>query len=232
MFVTKKIPRFLSVEAYRSLRTSIKFSSIDKPIKTIVVTSSLVGEGKSTVVGNLAYSLSQDGARVLVIDCDLRKPSIHENFLLSNEKGLTDVLFGKSDLKGVTKKIEDSLFLITAGTILPNPAEILGSKEMENLIKELKINFDYIILDTPPILPVTDSKLLAIKADATVVVVRSEVSKSKHVSQAFKELEKVNANIIGTILNDVEMYSEKLYYDYSNKSKKSKFINLRNVIKI
>ena len=232
MFVTKKIPRFLSVEAYRSLRTSIKFSSIDKPIKTIVVTSSLVGEGKSTVVGNLAYSLSQDGARVLVIDCDLRKPSIHENFLLSNEKGLTDVLFGKSDLKGVTKKIEDSLFLITAGTILPNPPEILGSKEMENLIKELKINFDYIILDTPPILPVTDSKLLAIKADATVVVVRSEVSKSKHVSQAFKELEKVNANIIGTILNDVEMYSEKLYYDYSNKSKKSKFINLRNVIKI
>ena len=130
MFVTKKIPRFLSVEAYRSLRTSIKFSSIDKQIKTIVVTSSLVGEGKSTVVGNLAYSLSQDGARVLVIDCDLRKPSIHENFLLSNEKGLTDVLFGKSDLKGVTKKIEDSLFLITAGTILPNPAEILGSKEI------------------------------------------------------------------------------------------------------
>ena len=96
----------------------------------------------------------------------------------------------------------------------------------------MKDHFDYIILDTPPILPVTDSKLLAIKADATVVVVRSEVSKSKHVSQAFKELEKVNANIIGTILNDVEMYSEKLYYDYSNKSKKSKFINLRNVIKI
>ena len=137
MFVTKKIPRSLSAEAYRSLRTSIQFSLIDKPIKTIVVTSSLAGEGKSTVVGNLAYSLSQDGARVLVIDCDLRKPSIHENFLLSNEKGLTDVLFGKSDLKGVPKKIEDSLFLITAGTILPNSAEILGSKEMENLIKEL-----------------------------------------------------------------------------------------------
>ena len=110
MFVTKKIPRSLSAEAYRSLRTSIKFSLIDKPIKTIVVTSSLAGEGKSTVVGNLAYSLSQDGARVLVIDCDLRKPSIHENFLLSNEKGLTDVLFGKSDLKGVTKKLRILFF--------------------------------------------------------------------------------------------------------------------------
>ena len=173
MFVTKKIPRSLSAEAYRSLRTSIKFSLIDKPIKTIVVTSSLAGEGKSTVVGNLAYSLSQDGARVLVIDCDLRKPSIHENFLLSNEKGLTDVLFGKSDLKGVPKKIEDSLFLITAGTILPNSVEILGSKEMENLIKELKINFDYIIIDTPPILPVSDTLLLASKADATLIVVKA-----------------------------------------------------------
>ena len=104
MFVTKKMPRSLSAEAYRSLRTSIKFSSADKLIKTIVVTSSLIGEGKSTVVGNLAYSLNQDGSRVLVIDCDLRKPSIHENFLLSNEKGLTDILVGKSDLKSVTKK--------------------------------------------------------------------------------------------------------------------------------
>ena len=179
MFVTKKIPRSLSVEAYRSLRTSIKFSLIDKPIKTIVVTSSLAGEGKSTVVGNLAYSLSQDGARVLVIDCDLRKPSIHENFLLANEKGLTDVLFGKSDLKDVTKKIEDSLFLITAGTILPNPPEILGSKEMENLIKELKINFDYIIIDTPPILPVSDTLLLASKADATLIVVKARKTKEK-----------------------------------------------------
>ena len=100
MFVTKKIPRSLSAEAYRSLRTSIKFSSIDKPIKTIVVTSSLVGEGKSTVVGNLAYSLSQDGARVLVIDCDLRKPSIHENFLLSNENNITAPTASASQIIG------------------------------------------------------------------------------------------------------------------------------------
>ena len=179
MFVTKKMPRSLSAEAYRSLRTSIKFSSADKPIKTIVVTSSLIGEGKSTVVGNLAYSLNQDGSRVLVIDCDLRKPSIHENFLLSNEKGLTDILVGKSDLKSVTKKIEESLFLITAGTIPPNPAEILGSKEMEDLIKELSINFDYIILDTPPILPVSDTLLLASKADATLIVVNARKTKEK-----------------------------------------------------
>ena len=224
MFVTKKMPRSLSAEAYRSLRTSIKFSSSDKLIKTIVVTSSLIGEGKSTVVGNLAYSLNQDGSRVLVIDCDLRKPSIHENFLLSNEKGLTDILVGKSDLKSVTKKIEESLFLITAGTIPPNPAEILGSKEMEDLIKELSINFDYIILDTPPVLAVTDAQLLAAKADATVLVVKANKTKGKTVINSYKELEKVKANIIGTILNDYDNSGERLYYRHESDKKISKFL--------
>ncbi len=232
MFIVDKLPKSITAESYRSLRTNIQYSSIDKQVKTLVVTSSNAGEGKSTVAGNLAYTFFQNGKRVLIIDCDLRKPSLHRKFNVSNEEGLTDVLVGTSKLNNVLKKIDDNLYLLTTGTLPPNPAEIIGSNTMENFLEQCKINFDYIILDTPPILPVTDSKLLAIKADATVVVVRSEISKSKHVSQAFKELEKVNANIIGTILNDVEMYSEKLYYDYSNKSKKSKFINLRNVIKI
>ena len=232
MFIVDKLPKSITAESYRSLRTNIQYSSIDKQVKTLGVTSSNAGEGKSTVAGNLAYTFFQNGKRVLIIDCDLRKPSLHRKFNVSNEEGLTDVLVGTSKLNNVMKKIDDNLYLLTTGTLPPNPAEIIGSNTMENFLEQCKINFDYIILDTPPILPVTDSKLLAIKADATVVVVRSEVSKSKHVSQAFKELEKVNANIIGTILNDVEMYSEKLYYDYSNKSKKSKFINLRNVIKI
>ena len=227
MLVTKKIPRSLSAEPYRSLRTSIKFSLIDKPIKTIVVTSSLAGEGKSTVVVNLAYSLSQDGARVLVIDCDLRKPSIHENFLLANEKGLTDVLFGKSDLKGVTKKIEDSLFLITAGTILPNPAEILGSKEMENLIKELKINFDYIIIDTPPILPVSDTLLLVSKADATLIVVKARKTKEKMVKESYERLIEAKANVIGTVLNESDKSLDNKYCgNYGDgKNKKGKIFN-------
>lgn len=232
MFIVDKLPKSITAESYRSLRTNIQYSSIDKQVKTLVVTSSNAGEGKSTVAGNLAYTFFQNGKRVLIIDCDLRKPSLHRKFNVSNEEGLTDVLVGTSKLNNVMKKIDDNLYLLTTGTLPPNPAEIIGSNTMENFLEQCKINFDYIILDTPPILPVTDSKLLAIKADATVVVVRSEISKSKHVSQAFKELDKVNANIIGTILNDVEMYSEKLYYDYSNKSKKSKFINLRNVIKI
>ena len=222
MFVTKKMPRSLSAEAYRSLRTHIKFSSLDKPIKTIVVTSSLIGEGKSTVVGNLAYSLNQDGSRVLVIDCDLRKPSIHENFLLSNEKGLTDILVGKSDLKSVTKKIEDSLFLITAGSIPPNPAEILGSKEMEDLIKELSINFDYIILDTPPILPVSDTLLLASKADATLIVVKARKTKEKIVKESYSKLVEARANVIGTILNESDKSLDNKYCGYYEEVKSKK----------
>ena len=232
MFIVDKLPKSITAESYRSLRTNIQYSSIDKQVKTLVVTSSNAGEGKSTVAGNLAYTFFQSGKRVLIIDCDLRKPSLHRKFNVSNEVGLTDVLVGTSELNKVMKKIDDNLYLLTTGTLPPNPAEIIGSNTMESFLEECKINFDYIILDTPPILPVTDSKLLAIKADATVLVVRSEISKLKHVSQAFKELGKVNANVIGTILNDVEMRSEKLYYDYSNKSKKSKIDILRKLIKI
>lgn len=222
MFVTKKMPSSLSAEAYRSLRTSIKFSSVDKPIKTIVVTSSLIGEGKSTVVGNLAYSLNQDGSRVLVIDCDLRKPSIHENFLLSNEKGLTDILVGKSDLKSVTKKIEESLFLITAGTIPPNPSEILGSSAMEDLIEELSTNFDYIILDTPPVLPVSDALLLASKADATLMVVKARKTKEKIIKESYTQLMDARANVIGTVLNESDKSLDNKYYGCYEEGKSKK----------
>lgn len=232
MFIVDKLPKSITAESYRSLRTNIQYSSIDKQVKTLVVTSSNAGEGKSTVAGNLAYTFFQSGKRVLIIDCDLRKPSLHRKFNVSNEVGLTDVLVGTSELNKVMKKIDDNLYLLTTGTLPPNPAEIIGSNTMENFLEECKINFDYIILDTPPILPVTDSKLLAIKADATVLVVRSEISKLKHVSQAFKELGKVNANVIVTILNDVEVHSERLYYNNSTKSKKSKIYSLRKLIKI
>lgn len=232
MFIVDKLPKSITAESYRSLRTNIQYSSIDKQVKTLVVTSSNAGEGKSKVAGNLAYTFFQSGKRVLIIDCDLRKPSLHRKFNVSNEVGLTDVLVGTSELNKVMKKIDDNLYLLTTGTLPPNPAEIIGSNTMENFLDECKINFDYIILDTPPILPVTDSKLLAIKADATVLVVRSEISKLKHVSQAFKELGKVNANVIGTILNDVEVHSERLYYNNSTKSKKSKIYSLRKLIKI
>ena len=227
MFVTKKMPTSLSAEAYRSLRTNIKFSSVDKPIKTLVVTSSIMGEGKSTVSGNLANILSQDGARVLIIDCDLRKPSMHYKFHVSNGEGLTDVLIGNSDLKSVLKKIEESLFLITAGAIPPNPVEMLGSKAIEDLISELSINFDYIILDTPPILPVSDTLLLASKADATLIVVKARKTKEKMVKESYDRLVEARANVIGTILNESDKSLDNKYCGYYQEGKNKKGKNFK-----
>ncbi|WP_195467471.1 CpsD/CapB family tyrosine-protein kinase [Clostridium sp. D43t1_170807_H7] len=227
MLITKEKPKSLSAEAYRSLRTSIKFSSVDKPIKTIVVTSALIGEGKSTVAANLAYTLNQDGAKVLVIDCDLRKPSMHCNFSVSNEEGLTDVLAGNSDLKSVIKKVEESLFLITAGSISPNPAEILGLKAMKDLINELSTNFDYIILDTSSVLPASDALLLASKADATLIVVKARKTKEKMVKESYAQLVDAGANVIGTVLNESDKSLDNKYCGYyeEGKSKKGKRFN-------
>lgn len=229
MFVTKEKPKSLSAEAYRSLRTRIKFSSIDKELKTVVVTSPLQGEGKSTIVGNLAYTLSQDGARVLVVDCDLRNPSIHYNFSVSNEKGITDVLVGDADLKDVIKKVDNSLFLITAGTIPPNPSEILGSDSMKMLLNELSNDFDFVIIDSSPILTETDTLLLTAIADGTIVVVKARMTKEKVVKQTYEQLIESKANIIGTVLNECDKSLDNKYYRcYSEaKSKLNKIFKKR-----
>ena len=212
MFITKKMPKSLSAEAYRSLRTSIKFSSVDRPIKTLVVTSSIMGEGKSTVAGNIANILSQDGARVLMIDCDLRKPSVHYNFFITNGEGLTDVLVGNSDLKSVIKKVDDSLFLITAGTVPPNPSEMLASRAMTAFIKEMKEEFKYIILDTPPLQAVTDAQVLSTKADGILLVVKAGSTKKDAVLNSVDLIEKVHGKVIGIVLNGVLNKKNNYYY--------------------
>lgn len=222
MLVTKKMPKSLSAESYRSLRSSIRFANIDKDIKTIVVTSSIAGEGKSTISGNLAYILSQDESRVLIIDCDLRKPDIHQKFYIDNENGLSNVLVGECALKDVIKKIEDSLFLITAGTIPPNPSELLGSHAMEELLNEVSDTFDYIVIDTSPILPVTDALILAAKSDATIIVARSKKTKGKIIKQSYDKLIEAKANIIGSVLNDYNKSIDKKHYGYYNESKNKK----------
>ena len=226
MFVANKMPTSLSAEAYRNLRTNIKFLSVDKPIKTIVVTSSIIGEGKTTVAGNLAYILSQDGAKVLVIDCNLRNPSMHNNFFVSNEKGLTDFLIKNCELDSILKKIEDSLFLITAGTIPPNPSEILGIDLMQELLNKVSVNFDYVILDTPAVIPVTDTLILSAKSDATLIVVKSRTVKAKIVKQSYEKLASVKANIIGTVLNETDKAIENKYYGCYEKGNKKNNKNI------
>lgn len=216
--IVEKEPKSIAAESYRTLRTNIQYSSFDKEYKTILVTSSEPGEGKSTTAGNLALSLAQSDKKVILIDCDLRKPSIHKKFKLSNAAGLSDVIIGKENIANVTYKYNDGLVILPAGKIPPNPAEMLGSKAMTSMLEALKKVFDYIILDTPPVQAVTDAQILSTKADGTILVVRAERTKKDSVHNSLGLLKKVNANVIGTVLNGLEASSNNYYYYYGEKS--------------
>ena len=217
MFIVEKEPKSIAAESYRTLRTNIQYSSFDKDYKVIMVTSSEPGEGKSTTSGNLALCLAQGDKKVVLIDCDLRKPSIHKKFKVSNIVGLSDVIIGKEELVAALHRYNKNLVILTSGKIPPNPYEMLSSKAMTALIENLKENFDYIILDTPPVQAVTDSQILSTKADGSILVVRSEKTKKDSVQNAIGLLKKVNANIIGTVLNGVDNSKNKYNYYYGEK---------------
>ncbi|MEG1003848.1 CpsD/CapB family tyrosine-protein kinase [Clostridium sp.] len=223
MFIVKNDPRSVSSESYRNLRTSLEYSSIDKAIKTLVVTSSEAGEGKSTVAGNLAYVLSQGGKRVIIIDCDLRKPSLHRKFGISNGVGLTNCLVGKCKLSDAIINVDERLDVLTSGENPPNPADVVNSRMMEELLELLKSTYDHIIIDTPPVRAVTDGQILAGKCDGTLLVIKAEKTKSDSIIQGYKELEKVKANVLGSVLNGASTNRrEAYYYEYSNNKRKKK----------
>ena len=217
MFIVEKEPKSIAAESYRTLRTNIQYSSFDREYKTIVVTSSEQGEGKSTTAGNLALSMAQGEKKVILIDCDLRKPSLHKKFQISNLVGLSDVIVGKSDLASAVHRYNKNLVILPSGKIPPNPSEMLSSKTMTKLLETLKEGFDYIIIDTPPVQAVTDSQILSVKADGTILVVKSERTKKESVQNAIDLLKKVNANIIGTVLNGIDASRNKYYYYYEYK---------------
>ena len=216
-----KLNKSLSMEAYRSLRTSIQYSGIDTELQSLVVTSSIPSEGKSTVAANLAKSFSEMDKKVLLIDADLRKPTIHKKLQLSNQVGLSDLIVQKLSPSEVIQKVEDQFDVLTAGKIPPNPAELVGSEKMSQLLSYLKETYDYIIIDTPPVLSVTDPQLLALKADGTLMVIREGKARQKLILNAYKELKKLNINVIGSILNDCGQkmggYSQ-YYYQYEDQS--------------
>ena len=219
MFIVEKKPKSISAESYRTLRTNIQYSSFDKEIRTIVVTSSEPGEGKSTVVGNLALSFAQSYKSTIIIDCDLRKPSLHKKFRISNMAGLSDILIGRKSLVEAVNQYNENMHIITSGKIPPNPAEMLGSKAMERLIAELKEIYDVIILDSAPLQAVTDAQILSTKSDGTILVVRAEKTKRDSVASAKELLDKVNANVLGVVLNATENRRGKYYYYYGHGEK-------------
>ena len=216
MLIVEKQPKSIPAESYRTLRTNIQYSSFDKEIEKILVTSSEPGEGKSTTAGNLALAFSQDEKKVLLMDCDLRKPSIHKKFRISNNIGLSDVVIDSSKFSKAVIHHTEYLDVLPSGKIPPNPSELLGSKAMENLLNELQKHYDLIILDTPPLHAVTDAQILSTKVDGVVLVVRAERTKKDSVASGKASLEKVNANILGVVLNGGERSSGKYYYYYAD----------------
>ena len=212
MFVMEKAPKSIDAEAYRSLRSNIEYSSFDDEYRVIVVTSSVPGEGKSTTAGNLAIALAQSGNKVLLVDCDMRKPSIHKKFKISNAAGTAVLLLRKKSFEEVANDYNENLTIITAVKIPPNPSEMLASRAMTAFIKEMKNEFKYIILDTPPLQAVTDAQVLSTKADGVLLVVRAGSTKKELVSNSVDLINKVHGKVIGTVLNGVENKKNNYYY--------------------
>lgn len=212
MFVMEKAPKSIDAEAYRSLRSNIEYSSFDDEYRVIVVTSSVPGEGKSTTSGNLAIALAQSGNSVLLVDCDMRKPSIHKKFKISNAAGTAELLLRKKLFEEVANKYNENLTIITAGKIPPNPSEMLASRAMTAFIEEMKKEFKYIILDTPPLQAVTDAQVLSTKADGVLLVVKAGSTKKEMVLNSVDLIKKVQGKVIGTVLNGVENKKNNYYY--------------------
>lgn len=197
-------PRSQRAEAFRSLRTNLQFINVANPPKSIVVTSSLPGEGKSTTTANLAISLAETGLKVVVIEGDLRRPRLLDYLGFEGSVGLTDVLVGRVEVDDVLQPFgRTGLRLLGAGPIPPNPSELLGSANMEQLIEDLTERFDYVLIDAPPLLPVTDAAVLSTIVDGALVVVGAGVAQREHVRRALESLEAVNGLVLGLILNRV-----------------------------
>lgn len=215
-------------EAYRALRTSLLLSTAGTPPKTILITSGQASEGKSTTAVNMAISLAQLGSKVLIIDCDLRRPSIHKHLNISSAKGTTNYLSSNTDLESLIQELAiPNLFAITSGPIPPNPAELLSSPKMKEMIKLLGKSFDHIIIDSPPVVNVTDPIILSTLVDGTVMVIHSGKSTRGIVQRSRQELQSVRAKIFGVVLNNVNFAREGYdyhYYRYKYTSKENTYL--------
>lgn len=202
-------------ESYRALRTSISFASIDAPLRTILVTSAHKGEGKSTTSINLAIAMAMEGRQVILVDADMRRPSLHRALDLPSAPGLTDVLLGNKPVSEALKKTEvEGLRVLTSGPIPPNPAELLNSGPMTSLIAELKEMADIVIFDTPPCLPVTDAQVLAAKVEGVLLVAEIGEAKKAEVKHAKELFDRAHARTVGMIFNKISEASGSYYYYY------------------
>ncbi|HEY4688309.1 MAG TPA: CpsD/CapB family tyrosine-protein kinase [Anaerolineae bacterium] len=207
--VTLSDPRSPIAEAYRTLRTNIEFSGLDRSIHTLLVTSPAPSEGKSTTLANLAVAMAQAEKKTILVDADLRRPSLHTIFDVSNETGLTTMLLDAKAMQN--PPLQDigvpNLWLLPSGPLPPNPAELLGSKRMDAALATLKARADIVLFDAPPVIAVTDAVVLGTRLDGVLLVVGAGQTKREHARRAKELLEKVKVRVIGVALNNVSLDS-------------------------
>ena len=207
-------PKSIIAEQFRTVRTNIQFSMVDQDLKSLVITSAGPGAGKSITAANLATTFGSEDYRVLLVDADLRKPTVHETFRLKNSTGLTTLLMNRrSELTDMIYKTgTEGLYLLTSGPIPPNPADLLGSNRMNALIKEMEETFDLVIFDMPPLLPVTDAQVMASKVGGVIFVLPMKEVDKEDVLQSKEMLEMAEANVLGVIHNMAENAGAGYYY--------------------
>lgn len=199
-------PNSPAAEAYRTLRTSIQFIGLDQPMRTLQITSANPQEGKTTTLANLAVALARSGSTVAIVCCDLRRPRVHEFFGLDNEVGFTSVLLGKVGLAGAMQEVPDQprLSLLASGPLPPNPSELLSSKRTVEVLGSLQAEYDIVLIDAPPVLPVTDALVLSGRVDATLLVAVAGATTRKEAARAVELLRQVDAPLVGAVLNGVD----------------------------
>ncbi|MCU9599717.1 CpsD/CapB family tyrosine-protein kinase [Pallidibacillus thermolactis] len=216
--ITLMAPKSPISEQYRTIRTNIQFSTVDEAIRSIVVTSTAPGEGKSTTVSNLAVVFAQQGKKVLLIDADLRKPTTHYTFQIMNTKGLTNVLTKQIHFhEAVQETVMENLNILTSGPIPPNPSELLASNAMKQLLEEAYKLYDLVLFDAPPILAVTDAQVLANLSDGSIMVTSSGFTDKDAAVKAKELLENAKSKLLGAILNNKQVNEKSYYYYYSYK---------------
>lgn len=214
--IVQSQPRSPISEAFRSLRTNIQFASVDLPVRSLLVTSPSPKDGKSTIAVNLGASLAQSGHRVAIIDADLRRPQVHKRLNLSNRQGLSGIFVQQNVvLNGAFQKTHiENLSVLTSGAIPPNPSELLGSEKMLQILHQVEEQADFVLLDTPPVTAVTDAAVLAPRVDGVLLVVKPGITKLAACRQTLEQLQRVGANVLGVVLNDVDWKRSRYRYSY------------------
>lgn len=211
--VVLREPGSPAAEAYRTLRTNIQFSSLDNPIRTLLATSTDADEDKSTTLANLAVTIAQAEQRVILVDCDLRRPHLHTLFCIPNTHGLTSVLIEAEEAPlPLVNTTVPGLSILTSGPLPPRPADLLGSRRMEALIERLRSEADMVLFDTPPVTAVTDAAVLARQLDGVLLVFKAGQTRRDRAREACRLLDKVKANIIGVVLNNARLETDYEYY--------------------